>query len=835
MGWLNVSAQSLSVESFKLLETDLTANTNGTIEIDQNGEKAALIKIITTETGFTFESGIMGIVKQVPKVSEIWVYIPHGLQRLKIMHPQLGQVEYYFPIPIEIACTYELKLISGTVRTIVEQSQTGQYVVFKVEPYDAVVSIDDGDPYPVNIEGMLSKYLPSGRHTYRVTSNSYFPESGVIELKNEKVEKIIKLQSAKATLTVNTAIDAEIWINEEKKGVGKWTGDLGAGDYLLEARKESHRTSVQEITLAQLEKREVTLPDPTPIYGSMDIQSIPIDCNVYLDGMYVGKTPLVVDEILIGNHDVSIEKNDFRTVKLRVPVSEGKRSIYSDVVLLRGISSETGSLSDIRPVIQDEEASQYIVFKGAPRDAVITIDSKQYECQPDGTLTKLLSYGKHSYSVEAPDFLSETGNIEIGNERLLRELSLKSSKGKVKLECPMNEAEIYLNGSLVGTGSWSGDLSAATYQVEVRRERYTTRSLSFTLQQLENRTISLPAPEPIYGSISVNSKPAGAKVYIDGADFGTTPLQNKKILIGSHSIEYRKQGYNPVTTYVEIQKNKLSSFNQVLNDIFELTVTSEPSGAKLYVNKEYEGTTPYSSAYTSGYCRVQLSKEGYDTYRKRVHIKDNTPLSVRLRPELSIIQSSVYWGLSARGGELFEFEANIGLHKKKINCEFNLIYDYKKEPTTIYWIGNTASFDVSDSNNFLGFSKYHISKISPAVHLGYNMRISDNVLLTPRFGMKLYHIKDDITKQSDDYYDNNYWYPKWDYRQRSYVVSGRSELLFELYLPKDNTSFIIVPTYDCPLIMGQLAGAINANTNVVKDWCGGLSIKLGFVHYLRRQ
>ena len=73
-----ISAQSISVSSFKLLDTDLTANTAGTMETDQNGETAALIKVVTTQTGFTFDGGALGIVKTVQKPSEVWVYVPIG-------------------------------------------------------------------------------------------------------------------------------------------------------------------------------------------------------------------------------------------------------------------------------------------------------------------------------------------------------------------------------------------------------------------------------------------------------------------------------------------------------------------------------------------------------------------------------------------------------------------------------------------------------------------------------------------------------------------------------------------------------------------------------------
>ena len=79
-------AQNISVSSFRLLETDLTANTHGTIEHDQNGEVAALIKVVTTQTGFVFDGGALGIVKTVQKPAEIWVYVPRGSKKITIKH-----------------------------------------------------------------------------------------------------------------------------------------------------------------------------------------------------------------------------------------------------------------------------------------------------------------------------------------------------------------------------------------------------------------------------------------------------------------------------------------------------------------------------------------------------------------------------------------------------------------------------------------------------------------------------------------------------------------------------------------------------------------------------
>ena len=124
---IGLRAQSLSVESFRLLEKDLAANIQGTMRMDQNGQVAALIRVVTNEKGFVFDGGMLGIVDTRQDVGEILLWVPRGLQRITIKHDQLGVLrDYYFPMSIEGGRTYELKLLSGKVRTIVEEEYTTQ-------------------------------------------------------------------------------------------------------------------------------------------------------------------------------------------------------------------------------------------------------------------------------------------------------------------------------------------------------------------------------------------------------------------------------------------------------------------------------------------------------------------------------------------------------------------------------------------------------------------------------------------------------------------------------------------------------------------------------------
>ena len=98
----SVWADGISVLGFRLLETDLTANTRGTEKRDMNGDKAALIKSVTPERGFLFNGGSLGIVGTEEKAAEIWLYVPPRAQKLTITHQVFGVLrDYYYPVSIQ--------------------------------------------------------------------------------------------------------------------------------------------------------------------------------------------------------------------------------------------------------------------------------------------------------------------------------------------------------------------------------------------------------------------------------------------------------------------------------------------------------------------------------------------------------------------------------------------------------------------------------------------------------------------------------------------------------------------------------------------------------------
>lgn len=180
--WTDLSAQNISVKDFRLLETDLTANTAGTMKRDQNNEVAALIKIVTTETGFVFDGGMLGTVATVQKTGEIWLYVPQKAR--KIYHLCISSwaccCDYYYPCTIEAGRTYEMILSTGKVTTIVQEDAGGQYVAMTLTPANAEVYIDD--ILTEVSDGTVSKLLKYGKHTYRITAPLYETEVGQFDI-----------------------------------------------------------------------------------------------------------------------------------------------------------------------------------------------------------------------------------------------------------------------------------------------------------------------------------------------------------------------------------------------------------------------------------------------------------------------------------------------------------------------------------------------------------------------------------------------------------------------------------------------------------------------------
>ena len=226
----------------------------------------------------------------------------------------------------KIKHTQTIEVNSGSIsfrQNVNTQASKPQFVVFVVEPSSAVVTIEDKH-YTLQ-DGAMRVVLDSGTYSYTVTAVGYHPQRGTFNVAGEKVVRNISLTADAAQVTLTAPGNAEIWVNDEKKGVGTWSGTLTSGTYIFEARKAGYRTATlsKHIT-SDNPQQSYSLPAPTPIYGSIMVDGSPIMADVTLDGKPVGQTPLQLDNILVGEHTLTVSKAGYTPKSQKVTISEAQ-------------------------------------------------------------------------------------------------------------------------------------------------------------------------------------------------------------------------------------------------------------------------------------------------------------------------------------------------------------------------------------------------------------------------------------------------------------------------------------------------------------------------------
>ena len=438
----SLSAQHISVESFVPAINDMDARINP--KRDQNGELAALIKVITTETGFSWEAGMLGIVATEQKVSEIWVYIPRGSQRITIKHPQLGQLRNYaYPIPIEAATVYEMRLVTGRIETtVIPPELESQWLLITAEPNTALIYLNDA----FEATGVLQKRLLPGTYTYRVENNLYHTEAGRITVTSDKrAELSVKLK---------------------------------------------------------------------PNFGFIEVKSTP----------------------------------------------------------------ETGARVQING-----------------RDAGFITNGKSEQLQS----------GDYTVTVIKEQFQPSSRQVTVkDNETTLLTLNMAPNFATVEVKLP-SDATLFINNERRSTGNWSGRLNAGVYTFEARKDKHRPAKQDMQLQVGDLRTIELE-PQPITGSLDVVTNPPMANIKLNGKDFGTSPNTIRNLLIGEYTILLEKHGHASVSKSITVTEGGSTLINETLPSGMSITITSDPTGAELFINNQKVGTTPYTGQLGFGSHRLKL-------------------------------------------------------------------------------------------------------------------------------------------------------------------------------------------------------------------------------------
>ena len=170
-------AQELTVKSFKLAVSDLTAQTQP--RKDLNDRNCALVKVLFVGDVLNVEGNV--VMPLVKRNNETWVYMPQNTRQMKVITknylPLMVTFADYDVERLESNRTYVLTLLSNSS----QPSQQSQTLTIRYTPTNATVLVDNKMVKGTN--GVAQTTLPVGQHSFIVFCDGYDSEEGTVKLK----------------------------------------------------------------------------------------------------------------------------------------------------------------------------------------------------------------------------------------------------------------------------------------------------------------------------------------------------------------------------------------------------------------------------------------------------------------------------------------------------------------------------------------------------------------------------------------------------------------------------------------------------------------------------
>ena len=197
-----------------------------------------------------------------------------------------------------------------------------------------------------------------------------------------------------------------------------------------------------------------------------------------------------------------------------------------------------------------------------PKTATLWIDGKPQEVSSDGEYSAMLAYGSHTYKVEAGGYISKSGSFTIGKGDMTPiSVSLVSALATLSVSCPTPAVSLYVDKKSVGSLPWNGNLKEGMHLLEVRKNGYRSQQKTIQFAQQQKLDVAFDALSAIQGNLSVNFKPFGSDVYVDGVKVGQSPCVFNGLLVGNHNVEVRKSGYTTSRQTVTISEGQTASIS----------------------------------------------------------------------------------------------------------------------------------------------------------------------------------------------------------------------------------------------------------------------------------
>ncbi len=132
-----------------------------------------------------------------------------------------------------------------------------------------------------------------------------------------------------------------------------------------------------------------------------------------------------------------------------------------------------------------------------------------------------------------------------------------------------------------------------------------------------------------FAALEIETVPPRASVYLDNQFLGKTPLKYSYLIPGTYQLAIKHDGYNAVNELVAIANGDTLARKVTLAVAKGggiLDITTDPGGAKIYLDADFKGLTPRKlEGLTFGTYRMHLLSPGKGEFYKTITLNEKQP------------------------------------------------------------------------------------------------------------------------------------------------------------------------------------------------------------------
>lgn len=178
---------------------------------------------------------------------------------------------------------------------------------------------------------------------------------------------------------------------------------------------------------------------------------------------------------------------------------------------------------------------------------------------------------------------------------------------------------------------------------------------------------------------STGVQPADVRLFLGGVEYKPIlkTVNLYQLPLGEHTVILKKDGYKPLESRITVNEKDTARIEGQLEQLYgSLSITSDPSGAEVFINGLSRGYTPLTlDSISAGSAEIRVQKSGMVS-KKKTTIRENTlnTLSFKLEAQTGTLRFLIYpWANIWIGNKpigasppLEEYELKAGSHDIRI-------------------------------------------------------------------------------------------------------------------------------------------------------------------------